>query len=71
MRAKKTVIQQRGRLQLSQFEYTIDSKRKCMYVVSYGASKIDNRYFTYIGRDLYVTDKIQSAIDNLMARENV
>lgn len=69
MRAKKTVIQRRGRIVLAQYEYTEYGKRKCVYVVSYGDSKFSN--FSFIGRDLFVTDEIQLAVDNVAIRTNV
>lgn len=69
MRAKKTVIQRRGRIVLAQYEYTECDKRKCVYAVSYGDSKFNN--FSFTGRDLFVTDEIQLAIDNVAIRTNV
>lgn len=71
MSVRKMLIQRRGRLQLSQYYFINGDERKLQYVVSYGASKFSTSNGIYIGRDIFVTDKIQLAIDNLNGRTQI
>lgn len=71
MSVKKRLIQRRGRLQLAQYYFINNDERKLQYVVSYGASKFSVRNGIYMGRDIFVTDKVQDAIDNLIGRKQI
>lgn len=64
----RKLLQYRGRYQLTMYCYALGRKHNCEYVVSYGASRYDKKHATYRGQELFVTDSVQAAIDDLKAR---
>lgn len=65
----RKIVKRRGRYQVTMYAYVLGRKSKCEYVVSYGESRFDRKTASYRGMELFVTDSIQSAIDNINGRK--
>lgn len=65
----RKIVRRRGRYQLTMYAYALGRKSKCEYVVSYGTSRFNRKSAEYRGIELFVTDSIQTAIDNLLERK--